>query len=62
MHTQSTVPSPCHCLLLTWNGAGCGVPIDLLAPHQLLVQVDHLCQVVIGLKDLSYKRREGEAS
>lgn len=45
--------------LLTRNRAGRGVAIDLLTPDQLLVQVDHLGEIVISLQDLSWNRKEG---
>lgn len=52
-------PSWSHSCSLTRNGAGCGVTIDLLTPDQLLVQVDHLGEIVISLQDLSWNRKEG---
>lgn len=48
--------------LLTRNGAGCGIAIDLLSPDQLLVQVDHLGEIVVSLQDLSWNRNGGERS
>lgn len=45
--------------LLTRNGAGRGITIDLLTPDQLLVQVDHLGEIVVSLQDLSWNRKEG---
>lgn len=49
-------PEP-SCSLHTRNGAGCGITVDLLAPDQLLVQVDHLGEIVISLQDLSWNRK-----
>lgn len=53
------VPSQLSCHLLTRDGAGGRIAVDLLAPHQLLVQVDHLGEVVVGLQDFRWKRQEG---
>lgn len=46
------LPIPHSLVLLTSKGPGRHLPVDLLAPHELLVEVDHLRQVVIGLQDL----------
>lgn len=54
-------PSQLSCHLLTRDGAGGGFAVDLLAPHQLLVQVDHLGEVVVGLQDFRWKRQRGDA-
>lgn len=54
-------PPEHSCSLLTRNGAGCGFTIELLTPDQLLVQVDHLGEIVVSLQDLSWNREEGEA-
>lgn len=55
-------PAPKHsCSLLTRNGAGRGITIDLLTPDQLLVQVDHLGEIIVSLQDLSWNRRRREA-
>lgn len=58
-HAASHPGLPEHsCSLLTRNGAGCGITVDLLTPDQLLVQVDHLGEIVISLQDLSWNRKE----
>lgn len=60
-HLWPAAPHPPAGLPLTRDGARCGVAVDLLAPNQLLIQIDHLGEVVIGLQDLRCKAgREGD--